>query len=144
MSAFNDILGDIKTRLETIVGVPPVVIRSRAILLESDALPTIIVSPLQETNAIDAFNLTVAWDYTVQVTIVQAANRIYSANVAAYLQLREDIRQKLYQPTLLTVTGIIGMEINMQPAFESVMGNVNNYDISGMTITYRRLEARSA
>ena len=144
MSAFNDILGDIKTRLETIVGVPPVVIRSRAILLESDALPTIIVSPLQETNAIDAFNLTVAWDYTVQVTIVQAANRIYSANVAAYLQLREDIRQKLYQPTLLTVTGIIGMEINMQPAFESVMGNVNNYDISGMTITYRRLESRSA
>jgi len=144
VSAFNDILGDIKTRLETIVGVPPVVIRSRAILLESDALPTIIVSPLQETNAIDAFNLTVAWDYTVQVTIVQAANRIYSANVAAYLQLREDIRQKLYQPTLLTVTGIIGMEINMQPAFESVMGNVNNYDISGMTITYRRLESRSA
>jgi hypothetical protein len=144
MSAFGDILTDVKTRIETIASVPPVVIRSRAILLESDPLPTIVVSPLQETNAIDAFNLTVAWDYTVQVTIVQAANRIYSANVAAYLQLRENIRQKLYQPTLPTVSGIIGMEINMQPAFESVMGNVNNFDISGMTITYRRLESRSA
>lgn len=144
MSAIYDIMADIKTRIETIASVPPVVIRSRAILLETDALPVIIVSPLQETNAIDAFNLAVAWDYTVQVTIVQAANRVFSANVSSYLQLRENIRQKLYQPTLPTVTGIIGMEINMQPAFESVIGNVNNYDISGMTITYRRLEARSA
>lgn len=144
MSVFFNILNDVKTRLQAIAGAPPIVVRKRAIFLESDTLPKVIISPAQETVAIDTFSQGVAWDYTVQVTLIQAGNRVFEANLAAYLQLREDMRQALYQPTLPTVTDIIGMEINMQPAFESVVGNVNNYDVSGMTITYRHLEARTA
>lgn len=143
MSVFYNILADVKTRLQSIAGAPPIVLRKRAIFLESDVLPTIIVSPAQESVAIDAFNKKVAWDYAVQVTLIQAGNRIFESNLSSYLQLREDMRQALYQPTLPTVGDIIGMEINMQPAFESVVGNVNNYDVSGIMITYRHLEDRT-
>jgi hypothetical protein len=30
------------------------------------------------------------------------------------------------------------------PALEVVSGSVNNYDVSGMTMTYRSLEARAS
>lgn len=143
MSAYFDIMAAVRDRLETaLAGAASVVIRKRAIYLETDTLPKVIISPSNEQVNLDAFGGIVTWDYTIQVTLVQAGNRVFEADVEAWLQLREDIRQQLYQPTLDGLANIVGMTIDMQPAFESVLGNVSNYDVSGMTITYQNVEAR--
>lgn len=143
MSAFFDIMAAVRDRLVTALdGAAEVKIRKRAIYLETDSLPTVIISPSSEQVNLDAFGGIVTWDYTLQVTLVQAGNRVFEADVEAWLQLREDIRQQLYQPTLDGLANIVGMTIDMQPAFESVLGNVSNYDVSGMTITYQNVEAR--
>ena len=143
MSAYFDIMQAVRNRLQTaLAGVASVVIRKRAIYLETDTLPKVIISPSSEQVNLDAFGGIVTWDYTIQVTLVQAGNRVFEADVEEWLQLREDIRQQLYQPTLSGLANIVGMTIDMQPAFESVLGNVSNYDVSGMTITYQNVEAR--
>lgn len=143
MSAFFDIMAAVRDRLVTALdGAAEVKIRKRSIYLETDSLPTVIISPSSEQVNLDAFGGIVTWDYTLQVTLVQAGNRVFEADVEAWLQLREDIRQQLYQPTLDGLANIVGMTIDMQPAFESVLGNVSNYDVSGMTITYQNVEAR--
>lgn len=142
MSVFFDILLAVKTRLQGISGAPAIHVRKRAVFLESDTLPTIVVSPASEKVGLDAFNRFVGYDYTVQVTLVQAGNRVYENDASDWLSLRQSIRNVLYQPTLTGVAGVIGMELDMQPAIEAVAGNVVNYDISGMTITYRVLEER--
>lgn len=142
MSVFYDILYAIKTRLQTISQGPPVHVRKRAIILESDSLPVIVVSPASEIIGLDTFKKMAGIDYTVQVTLVQAGNRIYESDTQDWLQLRETVRRLLYQPELTGISDVIAMELDMQPAFESVVGATSNYDISGMTITYRVLEER--
>lgn len=142
MSVFYDILYAVKTRLQTITSGPPIHVRKRAIILESDPLPIVIVSPASEQVGLDTFQRIAGIDYTIQVTLIQAGNRVYEQDTQDWLQLRESIRRLLYQPALTGINDIIAMELDMQPAFESVAGPVSNYDISGMTITYRVLEER--
>jgi hypothetical protein len=142
MSAFYDILNAIKTRIA--VTYANTKLRKRAIMIETDTLPLFIVSPGTETIGLEAFNGVVCYDYTVQVTYVDAGNRIFETDLAAHLTIRENIKKILYQPALTGVSDVIGMQLDMQPAFESVSGNVNNYDVCGMTITYRKLEARTS
>ena len=143
MSAFWEILMSVKQRLTGVMGDNHIKVRKRAIYLETDTLPTIIISPSSESVDLEAFNKHVSYSYTVQVTLVQAGNRVYEQDVRDWLQLRQQIRQALYQPTLPDMDNIIGMDLDMQPAFESVTGNASNYDISGMTITYQNLEERT-
>lgn len=143
MSVYWDILMSIKQRLVGVMGDNHIKVRKRAIYLESDTLPTIIISPAAEKIDLEAFNRQVAYSYTVQVTLVQAGNRLFEQDVRDWLLLRQQIRQALYQPTLPDIDNVIGMELDMQPAFETVTGNTSNYDVSGMSITYQILEERT-
>ena len=142
MSKFSDILGAVKSALAT-AGVP-VVVRKRAVFLEGDKLPLIVVSPGRETVSIETFGGIVNYDYAVNVTMVQAGNRIHEPDVVAWLDLRENVRNALYRVTLAGVANVFDTMMETSPALEVVSGSVNNYDVSGMTMTYRSLEARAS
>lgn len=140
MGVFSAIVGEVKSRLQTL-GVP-IVVRKRAILLEGDRLPLLIVSPAQEAVNLEAFNGVVCYDYAVNVTLINAGNRVYEPDVYSWLDLRERIRNELYQVTLSGAVSVFDTMISLSPALEVVSGSTGNYDVAGITVTYRSLESR--
>lgn len=142
MSVFYQILDAVRDRLATIPSVPTIVIRKRAILVQEDTLPLIIVSPGREVIGDEAFGNVVEYLYSVEVTIIQAGNRVYEADVATLFDLRENIRNQLFQPLLSGAASVYDCQLETNPAFEVVSGQASNYDISGMVITYKSVEAR--
>jgi len=142
MGVFSTILAAVKARLEPLG--TPVVVRKRAILLEGDRLPLIIVSPSQETVNLEAFAGIVAYDYAVNVTLINAGNRIYEPDVYQWLDLRERVRNELYQVTLSGAVSVFDTMMSLNPALEVVSGSTGNYDVAGITVTYRSLESRVA
>lgn len=142
MSVFYQILDAVRDRLATIPSVPTIVIRKRAILVQEDTLPLIIVSPGREVIGDEAFGNVVEYLYSIEVTIIQAGNRVYEADVATLFDLRENIRNQLFQPLLSGAASVYDCQLETSPAFEVVSGQASNYDISGMVITYKSVEAR--
>jgi len=142
MSVFYQILDGVRDRLALIPSVPTIVIRKRPILLQEDTLPLIIISPGQDSIGDEAFNNTVVYNYSVEVSIIQAGNRVYEADVATLFDLRENIRNQLFQPLLGGAVTVYDCQLETNPAFEVVSGQASNYDISGMVITYKSVETR--
>jgi hypothetical protein len=142
MSVFYQILDGVRDRLAAIPSVPTIVIRKRPILLQEDSLPLIIVSPGQDSIGDEAFNNTVEYNYSVEISIIQAGNRVYEADVATLFDLRENIRNRLFQPLLGGAATVYDCQLETNPAFEVVSGQASNYDISGMVITYKSVESR--
>ena len=142
MSVFYQILDGVRDRLALVPSVPTIVIRKRPILLQEDALPLIIISPGQDSIGDEAFNNTVVYNYSVEVSIIQAGNRVYEADVATLFDLRENIRNQLFQPLLGGAVTVYDCQLETNPAFEVVSGQASNYDISGMVITYKSVETR--
>ncbi len=142
MSVFYQILDAVRDRLATIPSVPTIVIRKRAILVQEDTLPLIIVSPGREVIGDEAFGNVVEYLYSVEVTIIQAGNRVYEADVATLFDLRENIGNQLFQPLLSGAASVYDCQLETNPAFEVVSGQASNYDISGMVITYKSVETR--
>lgn len=142
MSVFYQILDGVRDKLALIPSVPTIVIRKRPILLQEDILPLIIISPGQDSIGDEAFNNTVEYNYSVEVSIIQAGNRVYEADVATLFDLRENIRNQLFQPLLGGAVTVYDCQLETNPAFEVVSGQASNYDISGMVITYKSVETR--
>jgi len=142
MSVFYQILDAVRDRLATIPSVPTIVIRKRPVLVQEDTLPIIMVSPGREVIGDEAFGNVVEYLYSVEVTIIQAGNRVYEADVATLFDLRENIRNQLFQPLLSGAASVYDCQLETNPAFEVVSGQASNYDISGMVITYKSVEAR--
>ena len=82
MSVFYQILDAVRDRLATIPSVPTIVIRKRPVLVQEDTVPIVIVSPGREIIGDEAFGNIVEYLYSVEVTIIQAGNRVYEADVA--------------------------------------------------------------
>lgn len=142
MSVFYQILDAVRDRLATIPSVPTIVIRKRPVLVQEDTLPIVMVSPGREVIGDEAFGNVVEYLYSVEVTIIQAGNRVYEADVATLFDLRENIRNQLFQPLLSGAASVYDCQLETNPAFEVVSGQASNYDISGMVITYKSVEAR--
>ena len=142
MGIFSLILTGLKQELAKVDKGPPVVIRKRAILLEGDKLPLTIVSPGQESVGLETFNNVVEYQYKVNVTVVQAGNRIFEENVFEWLDLREKIRGELYKVSLIGANTVLDTIIDCSPALEMVSGAVSNYDVTGFTMTYKSIESR--
>ena len=142
MSVFYQILDAVRDRLATIPSVPTIVIRKRPVLVQEDTVPIVIVSPGREFIGDEAFGNIVEYLYSVEVTIIQAGNRVYEADVATLFDLRENIRNQLFQPLLSGAASVYDCQLETNPAFEVVSGQASNYDISGMVITYKSVETR--
>mgnify|MGYP006282682751 CR=1 FL=1 len=141
-SVFFQIMSGVRDRVKSLPGANNCVIRKRPILLQEDLLPLIIVSPGQEQVGEEAFNNTVEYNYSIEISIIQAGNRIYEADVSTLFDLRQSIRNSLFQPLLDGAVTVYDCELETNPAFEVVTGQASNYDISGMVITYKSVETR--
>ena len=142
MTVFWQILDSVRDRISTIPGVPTVVIRKRPILTQEDSVPLIIISPGEERVGMEAFPITVEYRYAVQISIIQAGNRIFDADVSTLLDLRQSIRNIMYQPFLDGSTTVYNCFMDMSPAFEVVSGDASNYDVTGMVLTFHSIETR--
>lgn len=142
MSRFWDILYAVRDRLATIQGVT-LAVRKRAILLEGDPLPMVIVSPGTDTVQQEMFGGIILYNYTVNVTLVQSGNRIFEQDTNDWLQLRELVRNTAYRDTLPgNPVQLCGFELVTSPAVEIVSGAASNYDASGLTLSYLSQEER--
>ena len=142
MTVFWQILDSVRDRISTIPGAPSVVIRKRPVLTQEDTVPIIIVSPGEERVGMEAFPVTVEYRYTVQISIIQPGNRIFDADVSTLLDLRQSIRNIMYQPFLDGSATVYNCFMDMSPAFEVVSGDASNYDVTGMVLTFHSIETR--
>lgn len=143
-SIFFQIMSGVRDRVKALPGANNCVIRKRPVLLQEDNVPLIIVSPGQEQVGEEAFNNTVEYNYSIEISIIQSGNRVYEADVATLFDLRQSIRNVLFQPLLDGAVTVYDCELETNPAFEVVTGQASNYDISGMVITYKSVETRIA
>lgn len=141
-SVFFEIISAVRDRVKALPKANNCVIRKRPILLQEDSLPVIIISPGQEQVAEEAFNNTVVYNYSVEISIIQAGNRVYEADVATLFDIRQSIRNALFQPLLDGAVTVYDCQLETNPAFEVVTGQASNYDISGMVISYKSVETR--
>jgi len=142
MSRFWDILYSVKDRLAAVPGVT-LAVRKRAILLEGDPLPMVIVSPGTDTVQQEAFGGVILYNYTVNVTLIQAGNRVFEQDVKDWLRLRELVRNTAYRDSLPgNPVQLCGFELVTSPAVEIVSGAASNYDVSGLTLSYLSQEER--
>lgn len=142
MTIFWQILDSVRDRILTLAGVTNVVIRKRPVLTQEDSIPIIIISPGEERVGMEAFPTTVEYRYTVQISLVQPGNRIFEADVSSLLDLRQSIRNIMYQPFLDGSTSVYNCFMDMSPAFDVVSGDSSNYDVTGMVLTFHSIETR--
>jgi hypothetical protein len=144
MSKFWDTLYSVKDRLGQVPGVQ-VAVRKRAILLEGDPLPMVIVSPGTDSVDTEAFNRVILYRYQVNVTLVQAGNRVFEQDVKDWLQLRQTVRDISYRDSLAgDPVQLCGFDLVTNPAVEIVSGASSNYDVTGLQLTYLSQEERLA
>lgn len=144
MSKFWDTLYSVKDRLGQVPGVQ-VAVRKRAILLEGDPLPMVIVSPGTDSVDTEAFNRVILYRYQVNVTLVQAGNRVFEQDVKDWLQLRQTVRDISYRDSLPgDPVQLCGFDLVTNPAVEIVSGATSNYDVTGLQLTYLSHEERLA
>jgi hypothetical protein len=144
MSKFWDTLYSVKARLGQVPGVQ-VAVRKRAILLEGDPLPMVIVSPGTDSVDTEAFNRVILYRYQVNVTLVQAGNRVFEQDVKDWLQLRQTVRDISYRDSLPgDPVQLCGFDLVTNPAVEIVSGASSNYDVTGLQLTYLSQEERLA
>lgn len=141
-TVFWQILDSVRDRISALPGIPNVVIRKRPVFTQEDVVPLIIISPGEETVGMEAFPITVEYMYRVQISLVQAGNRIYEGDVSTLLDIRQAIRNVLYQPFLDGSVSVYNCSMDMSPAFEVVSGEASNYDVTGMVFTFNSIESR--
>jgi hypothetical protein len=146
MSTYFDILEAVKQRVIGCCDDITPVIRKRPILLASDGLPAIIISPGPgaETVGEEMFSRTVQYLYPVTITLVSASDRVTEVDVHGILDLRERIRQAVYQPLLDGVASIVNTTIDLDPPFSTAAGPSTVYDVTAIRLTFTATEQRSA
>jgi hypothetical protein len=145
-STYFNILEAVKQRVLSVSNEITPVIRKRPILLATDAIPAIIISPGPgaETVGLEAFGLVVEYLYPVTITIVNASDRVTEVEVYGSLELRERIRQAMNQPKLGEVASVINTTIDLDPAYNTAAGPGTVYDVTAIRLTFSSIENRSA
>lgn len=149
MSVFYEILVACKERVQTANECPVPKIRKTAELLKEDGstFPIVFVCPGgPEQVGMEAFNRVVSYEYPVLVVILNAFDRVFEIDVASQLELREAIRNVLYQPTLTTENGsVFNTEIEtLAPFFGEQGGAGIAYESTGFRLNYKSTETRTA
>ena len=143
-SVFSNILTSVEDRLEAVVNIPTIYIRKKPVLLQEDVIPCIIISPGKESIIEENFDGKVWYEYEVQITHVRAGDRDFTKSATlAFLDLREKIRNELYQ-VLLPGALSIDVKMSVNPPFEVASGSISNYDISGYIMKYKVVEERTS
>lgn len=146
MSIYFDILEAVKQRVLSASNEIMPVIRKRPILLATDAIPAIVISPGPgaETIGLEAFGQVVEYLYPVTITLVMASDRVTEVEVYGALELRERIRQAMYQPLLEGVASVLNTTIDLDPPYSTAAGPNTVYDVTAIRLTFSSTEHRSA
>ena len=146
MSIYFDILEAVKQRVLGASNEITPIIRKRPMLLATDTIPAIIISPGPgaETIGLEAFGAVVEYLYPVTITLVMASDRVTEVEVYGALELRERIRQAMYQPLLAGVASVLNTTIDLDPPYSTAAGPNTVYDVTAIRLTFSSHEHRSA
>lgn len=146
MSVYFDILEAVKQRVLGASNEITPIIRKRPMLLATDTIPAIIISPGPgaETIGLEAFGQVVEYLYPVTITLVMASDRVTEVEVYGALELRERIRQAMYQPLLAGVASVLNTTIDLDPPYSTAAGPNTVYDVTAIRLTFSSTEHRSA
>lgn len=150
MSVVYDLMVAVKTRLETIASFPTVQLRKKPVVLESDTFPLAMVCFLQpETVGKEAMPNIVWWEYPLFVAYVKEGDREFAVTASSVLEVRESIRDKLYQPILSGVTSAPDAQaedIKLDPGVPIDFGGRSeaNFEVVSFVATYSVRETRDA
>jgi hypothetical protein len=144
MSVLYKILTALKDWVEEVDPGVPVVIRKKAIWLEGDKPPLVIIAPGPKGEKIRSqqFNKGVWWNYPVVMIDVRAANYQVQTDLEAYYDRREAIRNTLFQPILPGVVEAFDVALDPAEATELAAFLGTNYDVSGWSVIYTSAEER--
>lgn len=135
--------------------------RRKPVLLDSDTIPAVIVSPASDGERIifETFGGSVVYGYPVTCLIVSKGNTIITgaleaegsepddtdADVATdtHMSLRETVRTAVYKRTVDDVASVFNGEIMMAPAATIVNGSGSLYLVSAVTVTHWSLETHT-
>lgn len=145
-SMYFDILAAVKQRILGVCGEIIPVIRKRPILLVTDQIPAIIVNPGPgaEQVGLETFARGVEYRYPVTVTIIHPGDRVTEVDVQGHLELRERIRNALFQPLLDGVVSVHDTEIDLDPPYTTAAGPTSVYDVAAIRLTFLSIETRTA
>lgn len=146
MSIYFDILEAVRQRVLGASNEITPIIRKRPMLLATDTIPAIIISPGPgaETVGMEAFGQVVEYLYPVTITLVMASDRVTEVEVYGALELRERIRQAMYQPLLAGVASVLNTTIDLDPPYSTAAGPHTVYDVTAIRLTFSSTEHRSA
>jgi hypothetical protein len=146
MSIYFDILEAVRQRVLGASNEITPIIRKRPMLLATDTIPAIIISPGPgaETIGLEAFGQVVEYLYPVTITLVMASDRVTEVEVYGALELRERIRQAMYQPLLAGVASVLNTTIDLDPPYSTAAGPNTVYDVTAIRLTFSSTEHRSA
>lgn len=146
MSIYFDILEAVRQRVLGASNEITPIIRKRPMLLATDTIPAIIISPGPgaETIGLEAFGAVVEYLYPVTITLVMASDRVTEVEVYGALELRERIRQAMYQPLLAGVASVLNTTIDLDPPYSTAAGPNTVYDVTAIRLTFSSTEHRSA
>ncbi len=145
MSDYYTILTSVQTQVATIV--TNTVLRRKLFRLESDVFPIVYVTPdLPGGDKIrqQTMKKGVWHNYPVIVTYVQAGASNLLTGLDTFLQVREDIRDKLYQPSLSGATQVFDVEFDPQPVLNFAEFLGTDYDVCGWKFNYTVANVRSS
>ncbi len=125
--------------------VPNTVLRRKLQRLESDTMPICYVVPdLPGGEKVEeaTFNKNVVYLYPVLVCYVEQGAPDLITGLQTYLNVREDIRQVLYQPLALSIAQVWDMDFDPDDTkrFGEFLGT--NYDVAGWKCYYKSTEQR--
>lgn len=141
---YYDILQALKTRIKGVVGSIPVTVRKRPVYLTGDALPSIVISPDDtsgESVEYLAFCKDTTYEYPVTVAVFTAGNRVEDIETSAYLDLRQNIRNEIYQPSLTGAATVYDTNLDLGGSYIQVEQR-SNYDIMTFRVRFKSLEQR--
>lgn len=145
-SRYFDILQAVRARAREVSGEIVPIIRKRPMLLATDTIPAIIISPGPgaESIRLETFGKLVEYRYPVTVTLVAAGDRVTEVDVQGALELRERLRQQMFQPLLDGLAEVHDTEMDLDPPYSAAAGPTTVYDVTAIRLTFSSLETRIA
>jgi hypothetical protein len=145
MSVYWDILQAVEASVDAVSGVPATEVRYDLEAFQGDPCPLVIIAPGPEGEKHTKLIMPngVWYEYPVLVALVTPGNRKSASGLEAYLQLRQDVRNKLFAVKLAGVSEVFdtGMGTEAVSKFAAAVGT--NYRVTGWLMKYRSAETRS-
>lgn len=149
MSVYYDILSALKTRITTAVAsanpLPTVALRKRAVMLGGDPFPMVVIAPGDGGEVIEAeaFNLHVTYSYPAIICLYLAGDRDQTLDTQGYLELRQTIRDAIYQPLLAGAGTVYDTQMSLGGSFIQVE-NRSTVELTTFRLSFLSSETRSA